>query len=131
MRLIILACTFLLAGTSFAITFDNDVPRDFRLALLSDLSFAYQIKSSSQTPLHKEIFDFKGGRGYKKFFESHITSVGLDSCGGGSSIGACVQPAVNPHKVWVTPNVTKKQLPQIARVLMLFHEARHSEEINA
>ena len=85
----------LIALQASALNFDNDVPKDIQDQMVQDLAFANQIASTGQTPFHKEIYKEVSGSAYKSFFESHINSVGLDSCGGGAAV-ACVQPFFDP-----------------------------------
>ena len=126
---------FLLAGflvfstQSFALSYDSDVPQAIQTQMKADLEFINQITGSSQTPYHKEIFGTVGGVDYKKFFETRITSVGVDDCGGGGAV-ACVQPFFNPHKMWLTDNFINFSHPQVARMMVVYHESRHSESKN-
>lgn len=119
----------LVALQASALNFDNDVPKDIQDQMVQDLAFANQIASTGQTPFHKEIYKEVSGSAYKSFFESHINSVGLDSCGGGAAV-ACVQPFFDPHKMWLTQNFIKFSHPQVARMMVVYHEARHSETNN-
>ncbi len=108
------------------VSFDPDVPEAIQAQMSADLLVMNQMKGSSQTPFHKEIYGTLDGSNYQKFFESHITSVGLDACGGGPAV-ACVQPFFDPNKMWLTENFIKFSHPQVARLMVVYHEARHSE----
>lgn len=112
-----------------ALTFDRDVPQDIQKQMLQDLAFMNELTGSSQTPFHKEIFREFSGASYKTYFETRITSVGVDSCGGGAAV-ACVQPFFDPNKMWLTNNFIKFNHPQVARMMVVYHEARHSETRN-
>ena len=109
-----------------ALDFDQDVPQDIQKQMVQDLTFANQITGTSQTPFHKEIYGNVSGDVYKSFFESHITSIGLSDCGNGAAV-ACVQPFFDPNKMWLTNNFIKFNHPQVARLMVVYHEARHSE----
>lgn len=120
------AACMLLSTNVFALNFDSDVPKNIQSQMVDDLNFMNQITGFGQTPFHKEIFGQLSGSSYKSFFESHITSVGVDSCGGGPAV-ACVQPFFDPNKMWLTDNFIKFSHPQIARLMVVYHEARHAE----
>ena len=116
----------MIAMQAKALSFDADVPAAIQTQMVDDLAFINQLTGSGQTPFHKEIYGNVDGANYKTFFESHITSVGLDSCGGGAAV-ACVQPFFDPNKMWLTNNFIKFSHPQVARLMVVYHEARHSE----
>jgi hypothetical protein len=115
------------ASQLWAVSFDSDIPKDIQKQFNEDLALANQVKASGKTPFHQEIFGDVSGANYKKFFEDRITSVGMDACGGGGGVAACVQPFFDPNKMWLTPNFIKASMPQIARVMIIYHEARHTE----
>ncbi len=127
MKVILLAVSLFITTThANALSFDSDVPKAIQDQMTQDLSFINQITGTSQTPFHKQIYGTVSGSVYKNFFESHITSVGLDSCGGGPAV-ACVQPFFDPNKMWLTENFIKFSHPQVARMMVVYHEARHAE----
>lgn len=118
------------ATSSFAaLKFDADVPANIQTQMVEDLVFMNQITGAGQTPFHKEIFTTLDGKSYQTFFESRIFSVGVDACGGGAAV-ACVQPFFDPNKMWLTKNFINFSHPQIARLMVVYHEARHSETKN-
>lgn len=110
---------------AFALNFDTDVPANIKSQMLDDLHFVSQIEGTQQSPFHQQIFGAVSGLRYTQFFESHITSVGMDSCGGGAAV-ACVMPFLG-KKMWLTDNFVNFSHPQIARLMVVFHEARHTE----
>lgn len=112
-----------------ALNFDADVPPAIQSQMVADLNFISTLTGNGQTPFHKAIFTAVDGPTYQNFFNTRITSVGLDSCGGGAAV-ACVQPFFDPNKMWLTDNFIKFSHPQIARLMVVFHEARHSESNN-
>lgn len=112
-----------------ALNFDSDVPPAIQSQMIADLNFISQLTGTGQTPFHKAIFTAVDGKTYQTFFGTRITSVGVDSCGGGAAV-ACVQPFFDPNKMWLTENFIKFSHPQIARLMVVFHEARHSETNN-
>lgn len=129
MKVLMTVCLLALGMQAQALTFDNDVPQDIQNQMVQDLGFMNQLTGSGQTPFHKQIFNEVSGASYKTYFESRITSVGVDDCGGGPAV-ACVQPFFNPNKMWLTDNFIKFSHPQVARMMVVYHEARHSESKN-
>lgn len=126
MKSIIIAASFLFVMNVQAVQFDSDVPKAIQDQMVQDLTFIGQITGSGVTPFHTQIYGKVDGPTYQKFFETHITSVGLDSCGGGAAV-ACVQPFFDPNKMWLTNNFIKFSHPQVARMMVVYHEARHAE----
>lgn len=125
----IVAALLLSSCSAFAVNFDKDVPAAIQKQMNEDLAFIVSVKADQQTPYHQKIYGAVDGLKYQQFFNSHITGVGMDSCGGGAAV-ACVQPFFDPHKMWLTENFVKFSHPQIARLMVVFHEARHSETNN-
>lgn len=119
----------LLTTTAFALTFDKNVPQEVQTQMVDDLKFVESVQGAQQTPLHQQIFGAVDGQKYKVFFESRVKSVGMSSCGGGNAV-ACVQPIWAPTTMWLTQNYIKFSHPQIARLMVVFHEARHTERNN-
>lgn len=114
---------------SHAVTFDSDVPAAIKNQMLADLDFMAQLQGSKQTPFHQQIYGALAGSSYKNFFENHVDSVGLNSCGSANAV-ACVIPFQAPTKMWLTQNFIKFSHPQIARMMVVYHEARHTEGQN-
>jgi hypothetical protein len=125
----IIAAILLSSTSSFALSFDKDVPALIQKQMKEDLAFIATVNGDRQTPFHEKIFNRLEGQKYQDFFNTRIMSVGMDSCGGGAAV-ACVQPFFEPNKMWLTENFVKFSHPQIARVMVVFHEARHSETNN-
>ncbi len=127
----ILATLFalVLSSQTHALTYDSNVPKAIQDQMAQDLGFMNQVTGTNQTPFHKEIFGTVSGTSYKNFFESRITSVGLSGCGNPNAV-ACVSPFADPNKMWLTNNFIKFSHPQIARLMVVYHESRHSETQN-
>lgn len=106
--------------------FDNDVPKDIQAQLLGDLSFIKTVKGTGASPLHQKIFGAVDGSVYEAFFKSRVSGVGMSGCGDGNAV-ACVQPFWDASKMWLTQNYIKFSHPQISRLMVVFHEARHTE----
>ncbi len=109
--------------------FDANVEEPLRKQMLGDLAFMGSVQGSNSTPLHAKIFGKVDGPTYSAWFASRIQSVGKNACGSGNAV-ACVIPFFASNKMWVTKNYTQFDHPQIARISVIFHEARHSEVQN-
>lgn len=130
MKKILFAIVTLCAVNALAaLNFKSNVPTAIREQMYSDLNFMAQIQGSGSTPFHTEIFGKVEGATYKNFFETRIVTVGMDSCGGGSAV-ACVKPFYDSSAMWLTPNFVNFSHPQIARSMIVYHEARHTEGRN-
>jgi hypothetical protein len=114
----------------FAYTFDRTVPDSVKQQLLADLAFADAIRGEAASPLHQQIFGEKvDGPTYTEFFSSRVQAIGMNSCGSENAV-ACVNPLFGTNKIWLTPNYLKFSQPQIAKMMVLFHESRHTESKN-
>lgn len=113
----------------FALQFDANVEPALKNQMLQDLAFIGSVQASSTTPLHQRVFGAVSGPVYSKWFDGRIFSVGKSGCGSANAV-ACVIPYMDNNKMWVTRNYTQFDHPQIARVSVIFHEARHSEVQN-
>lgn len=110
-------------------TFDKDVPADIQKQMLADLAFIKSLAGSGVTALHKKIFGAVSGADYGTFFETRVSAIGMNSCGGGNAV-ACVIPFRDPSKMWLTQNFIRFSHPQVSRMMVVFHEARHTETKN-
>ena len=111
------------------LVFDSDVPADIQAQMRADMAFMGTIKGSGATPLHKKIFGAVDGAAYVKFFNTRVSGIGMDDCGSAKAV-ACVIPFQDPSKMWLTQNFIKFDHPQISRMMIVFHEARHTESRN-
>ncbi len=109
-----------------AATFDTNVPLDVKSQMMQDLDFMATIKGSSASPLHQEIYGTMDGQSYTSFFNQRVKTVGLNDCGNGNAV-ACVIPLMDSSKMWLTQNYIKFSHPAIARLMVVYHEARHTE----
>jgi hypothetical protein len=110
---------------AFALNFDQKVPEPIKTQMLADLEFISGIQGTGASQIHSSIYGQVNGGAYKNFFETRVKSVGLNGCGNPNAV-ACVMPLV-PAKMWLTENFIKFSHPQIARMMVVFHEARHTE----
>ena len=107
----------------------SNVPAPLQVQLQQDIDFVKDIKGTNGSSLYQGIFGetSMSGKGLSDFFEKRITEFGMDSCGGGPGVAACVQPFLSTHTMWITPMYATSNIPQIYRVSVIFHEARHTE----
>lgn len=108
--------------------FDSSVSSSLRKQVLDDFVQMQLITSIQQSPIHQEIFGSVDGINYLNWFQQRVKFFGFDSCGGPSAV-ACMKPKY-PNKIFVTGNYTGRNHPQIARLMTLYHEARHTETEN-
>ena len=106
--------------------FDRDVPADIQQQMIADMAFIGTIAGGAGTPLHQKIFGAVDGATYVRFFNSRVTGIGMNDCGMAKAV-ACVIPMRDPSKMWLTQNFVKFDHPQIARMMVVFHESRHTE----
>lgn len=106
--------------------FDADVEPALKKQVLDDLAFVATLKGNGQaTRAHQEIFGKMDGKAYAAWFADRVQEVGKSLCGDDKAV-ACVLSAWD-NKMWFSPNYTKFDHPQIARLMVIFHEARHTE----
>ena len=112
------------------LVFDRDVPAEIQQQMRQDMDFIMGLQSAGGTPLHKQIFGSGvDGASYGKFFFSRVSAIGMDDCGSAKAV-ACVIPFRDPSRMWLTQNFVKFSHPQVSRMSVVFHEARHTETRN-
>ncbi|MDE2290666.1 MAG: hypothetical protein KGL53_01180, partial [Elusimicrobia bacterium] len=109
--------------------FDSDVPADIQKQMRADLDFIAGIQGDGATPLHQRIFGQVDGPTYKQWFLDRVTGIGMNGCGNGKAV-ACVIPWLDSSKMWITKNYIQFSHPQVARMMVVYHEARHTESQN-
>ena len=129
MKAILYIFSVLAIGVSAqAYDFDSNVPEDIKKQTIEDLNFMQSIQSSETSTLHQQIFGPVVGDTYTKFFEDRVNTIGLHGCGSPNAV-ACVIPWYD-KKIFFTQNYIKFKHPQISRIMVVFHEARHTEREN-
>jgi len=118
----------LITASSFGYEFGSNVPEKVKNQIVQDLKFMQDIQGSDTSGIHKEIFGELKGSNYVDWFEKRVTYIGLHTCGGGgaSKPVACVIPFLGSSKIWLTKYYTESDHPQIAKMMVVFHEARHT-----
>lgn len=111
--------------------FSTNVPEGIRTQMRQDFAFLSTLNGSRTSELYTEFF---GGRTLQgsdlvAFFTKRIARVELGNCGLGPAV-ACVKYILDPNKMWLTPVFQTINVPQLLRVSVLLHEARHSESDN-
>lgn len=112
--------------TVHALEFSKEVPADIQKQFLNDMDFIIQVKGKGATPLHLKTFGIVSGDNYMKFFNKRIKTVDLSNCGNPNAV-ACVSPFLHPQTINLTKNYIQFSHPQVARLMVIFHEARHGE----
>jgi hypothetical protein len=108
--------------------FDSNVQPSLKAQMLEDLKFMGSIQSTSATPLHTKVFGPVSGQAYLEWFSKRVFAVGVSDCGSPTAV-ACVMP-IYANKIWMTKNYTQFDHPQISRLSVVYHEARHTEREN-
>jgi hypothetical protein len=127
----ILSLGFLVGSASAAslpLRYDAKVPEPTRIQLESDLNALFSMKGAQPTPLFRKIFGNFDGRSTSRWFFDRVDSVGLNLCTSDDAV-ACVLSAWNGW-IFLSPNYAKFDHPSVARMMVLFHEARHNESEN-
>jgi len=117
--------------TSFAyaaIKFDSEVQPALKKQIMDDFAFVQSIRSSTESPMHAKVFGEVDGNGYISWFNKRVFSVGVDDCGSPNAVACVITSFAN--KIWMTQNYTKFSHPQISRLSVIYHEARHTEISN-
>jgi hypothetical protein len=117
------------SGGTLGYKFDADVPLDIQNQMRGDLAFMGSIQGAAASKLHQSIFGEVAGAAYTQFFESRVKAIGMDDCGSGNAV-ACVIPFRGSSKMWLTQNFIRFSHPQVSRMMVVFHESRHTEVRN-
>ena len=110
-------------------TFDANVPADIQAQMRADLAFIKGIVGEKASALHLKIFGKVDGADYTNFFETRVSAIGMNSCGSANAV-ACVIPFRGSSKMWLTQNFIRFSHPQVSRMMVVFHESRHTETQN-
>jgi hypothetical protein len=116
----------ILASQSFALKFDPNVTPNVQTEFAADLQFIAQIQGTTASTFHQKVFGPSvAGPAYMNFFDQRILNVRMGNCGLSAAV-ACVIGGI-PNTMNLTPNYTTINHPQIARLMVIFHESRHTE----
>jgi hypothetical protein len=121
---------FLLMGMAAvpasAIQFDLNVPDSLKSQVEGDLECIHSMRMVRVSGVHHKVFGAAMEGEYRRWFDSRVGFFGYGDCGGSRTAVACVQGRYD-RKIWVTRNYVEIQHPQVARIMTLYHEARHTE----
>lgn len=124
MRAIIILLLSLSTYAYGALKFDAEVPQNIQTQFVADINYAKTLTISAPTALHKKVFG-NDASPYGKFFEDRIAFVGYQEV---EDIAvAFVSPWID-NKMFLTQNFANFSHPQIARLMIFFHESRHTEK---
>jgi len=112
--------------------FSSSVPISIQNQVVQDLKFIYAYPEyPGAGPLHQELFGTISGKNYEKFFSDHINTIDSGDCAGGKGVMACALGVFGIFKrMWLTSSYGVGSQPQVYRISILFHEARHTESVN-
>ncbi|MBS1958835.1 MAG: hypothetical protein JST80_05110 [Bdellovibrionales bacterium] len=110
------------------IQFDSDVSASLKTQVLADIDWISTVHGVRSTPLHQRIFGAIDGANYMQWLGSRVYYFGVDRCGGGNAV-ACVKSKYD-NKMFVTNQYIRGNYPQVARLMTIYHEARHTEKQN-
>jgi len=119
------------ASAAYSPRFDSDVPAALRAQFLSDMSFVGGLSAAGATPLHRAILGRVGGDDYFRYLDRRVKSLGVSDGNARPGVVAYVSPISDSSKMVIGRGYTTLNLPQIYRVVVVFHEARHTEDANA
>jgi hypothetical protein len=120
-----LMLSLLISGSAYSVEFDKSVPKNIQSQMVQDLSFINGVKLTKQTGLHSKIFGEQIPGAYKQYFETRIFHVEYDDDQTSNAM-AYVNPWV-ANTMFLANNYIKYQQPQISRIMIVYHEARHTE----
>jgi len=123
--LLVLALSQIACGLQF----DTAVPEEVKNQIVQDLGYMAAIEGKGVSPLHKEIFGEVKGEAYEQFIQTRVKRVGMNGCGNANAV-ACVIPLLSTTKIFLTQNYVKFSHPFIAKMMVVYHEARHTERAN-
>jgi hypothetical protein len=104
--------------------YDSNVAPEVKTQMEEDLLFVESVKGATVTPLFKEIYGDMNGRPLAEWIYSRVKSVGYEERDDGAVAYVIM---FMPTKMWLTQNFVLFKHPQISRLMIVFHEARHTE----
>ncbi|HAZ07231.1 MAG TPA: hypothetical protein DCZ01_01635 [Elusimicrobia bacterium] len=114
-------------SAALTLPFTPSVPFKIRTQMSGDMEFVSAIRAEEASGLHRNIFGSVDGRDYLRFFSDRIESIDMGSCGDSIGAVACVY-GWNSSKMWLAKGYALLNIPQISRIGIVFHEARHTED---
>jgi hypothetical protein len=124
-----LGITLFAGAQASALTFDQNVPKATQDQMTVDLAFVGSLTGAKVSALHQSVYGPMAANGYTTWFNARVKKVGYDASESGGAV-AYVAPFLDSTKMVLTKNFTQFNHPQIARMMVVFHEARHTEDAN-
>ena len=128
LSLLMLFCFSHAAFADIPIQFDDTVSSELKAQVTDDLSFIQSVSADRTSPLHQEIFGPVNGANYSQWFGKRVFEFSYDASAGATTVA--YHQDSEQHKIYVGDNYVNGNYPQIARLMTLFHEARHTEVEN-
>jgi hypothetical protein len=104
--------------------YDANVAPAVKQQMEDDIVFINSIKGAKTTPLYSQIFGTMDGSNLTNWLLSRVKSVGYEVRDDGAVAFVWL---LMPTKMWLTQNFVQFSHPAIARLMIVYHEARHTE----
>ena len=95
-----------------------------------DLAFLGSIKSNHSSPFHVQFLGQVNGEDYLRWVNQRIYNYQYHAAKGGDQTTFAYYKPGGAYMLYVTENYFKYSLPQIFRLSLIIHEARHAENID-
>lgn len=109
---------------SSGLKYDSNVAPAVKQQMEDDIDFVQSINGSKATPLYLQIFGEMNGTVLTKWLLSRVKAVGYEERDDGA---VAYVMRLMPWKMWLTQNFVQFSHPAIARLMIVYHEARHTE----
>lgn len=121
------------ASSAWGLSYEPSVPPQLAQRIRADLGFVELIRGGPATPLHRKVFGETLGTDDLIWFENRVERIGYTHAIGEQRGTTAYNDSADGqrHHIVVTDWFARPDMPQIARISILFHEARHSEESGA
>ncbi len=113
-------------SAALPLPFAPSVTFEIRAQMSDDMEFVSAIRAEESSGLHRNIFGSVDGRDYLRFFSDRIECIDMGRCGNSIASVACVRGS----KMVLAKGYSLLNIPQIARIGIVFHEARHAENVH-
>lgn len=104
--------------------YDANVAPAVKQQMEEDIVFIKSINGAKATPLYTQIFGQMEGTILTNWMLSRVKSVGYEVRSDGA---VAYVMTLMPWKMWLTQNFVQFSHPAIARLMIVYHEARHTE----
>jgi len=119
-----------LTSPAWGLSFEPSVPPSLARLINADLDFVGRMQGSSASPMHLRIFGEVSGRSYLAWLNERVDKIGYEPASTHDRGATAYNDSKGGRRnhIVVTDWFARRDLPQIARVTILFHEGRHSEQ---